>query len=307
MNAAATAGGLGAIFLWSTTVAVARSLGEALGGVTAAAAVFGVSGLLALASLAPRARRRRAILQLPRRYLVGCGLLFTAYMLLLFVALGLAEGRARVLEVGLLNYLWPILTLLFSVPLLGRRAGPLLWPGTALALGGVVLVLTAGAGVTWASFAGNLARDPAAYGMGMLAAVAWALYSNLARRWAGGRDVGAVDLFLPVTAVVLGAVAALVPEPRAWSARAILEAVFLGCATYAGYGLWDRAMRRGDVVLVAAVSYLTPLLSTLVSCLYLAVVPARELWVGCVLLVAGSVLSWRAVAGGGEREAAATG
>jgi hypothetical protein len=47
----ATAGGLGAILLWSMTVAVARHLFERLGPVTAATAVYGVSGVMAIGSL----------------------------------------------------------------------------------------------------------------------------------------------------------------------------------------------------------------------------------------------------------------
>jgi len=71
----------------------------------------------------------------------------------------------------------------------------------------------------------------------------------------------------------------------------------------AAYALWDRAMRRGNLLLVAACSYFTPLLSTLVSCGYLGVEPGGRLWLGCVVLVAGSLLTWRSVcdsADGGE-------
>jgi drug/metabolite transporter (DMT)-like permease len=73
--------------------------------------------------------------------------------------------------------------------------------------------------------------------------------------------------------------------------------VFLGLSTYAGYALWDRAMRTGNVASVAAASYLTPLFSTLVSVLYLGVTPGPRLWAGCAVLVTGSVLSWRSVSG----------
>ena len=72
--------------------------------------------------------------------------------------------------------------------------------------------------------------------------------------------------------------------------------IFLGAATVLAYSCWDLAMRRGDILLVAAASYFTPLLSTLVSCLYLGIVPGAKLWLGCAVLVAGSLLSWRAVA-----------
>jgi drug/metabolite transporter (DMT)-like permease len=80
----ATAGGFVAILLWSTSVAVVRNLSELLGPITAAAAVYGVSGIAALVSLLRRRQRLQQILRLPARYLLGCGALFVGYMLLLF-------------------------------------------------------------------------------------------------------------------------------------------------------------------------------------------------------------------------------
>ena len=290
-----TIGGFVAIVLWSTTVALARSLSEQLGPLTAAAAVYGVSGAIAVIHLLLPGGGVRRIRGLPLKYLAGCGFLFVSYMLLLFLAVGLAEGHEQVLEVGLLNYLWPALTILLSVVLLKKRASLLLFPATLLALSGVVVVLTQGADLSWQSFSQNLAANPIAYSLGLGAAMSWAFYSVLARRWAGGEGKGAVDLFLPTTAGVLLLVCCFVDEPRAWSPSTLREVLFLGVATYLAYGLWDTAMRTGNVVLVAAGSYLTPFLSTVVSCVYLSIPTRSSLWVGCGMLVVGSLLSWLSV------------
>jgi drug/metabolite transporter (DMT)-like permease len=297
----ATAGGFAAILLWSATIALARSLSEQLGPVTAAAAVYSVAGAASLARLACPGQRRRQILDLPLRYLLGCGTLFAGYMLCLYLAVGLAADRQQVLEVGLLNYLWPALTLLLTVAILRRPAGWLLLPGTLLALAGLVLVLTQGEGLSLEALGQNLSSRPAAYALALAAALCWALYSVLARKWAGGSASGGVDLFLPATAAVMLLLAATVDEPQGWGSRPAAEALALGMATWAAYLLWDSAMRTGSIVLVAAGSYLTPLFSTFASCLYLAVVPAAGLWIGCGMLVAGSLASWYAVSGGSPR------
>lgn len=300
----ATVGGFGAILLWSTTIAVARSLSEQLGPVKAAAAATTVSGVAGLLSLLGSSRKRLQVGQLPARYLVGCGLLFLVYTLLLYLAIGWARNRQEALEVGLLNYLWPALTLVLALPLLGKKANWVLLPGSLLALGGVFLVMTHGQAVSWQSFYRHFSGNPVAYVLAATAAASWALYSNLARRWAGGREEGAVSVFLPVTALVLLLLGHLVDEPGMWNRRSMLECLFLGVATYFGYALWDNAMRRGNIVMVAAASYFTPFLSTIVSCLYLAVVPGARLWAGCVLLVLGSFLSWRSVSRASAAETA---
>lgn len=288
----ATVGGLIALLLWSTTVALARSASEKVGPFTAAAAIYGVSAVAACISLLFAPTKLRQMLRLPRLYLGVCGLLFVLYMIALYIAIGLAHDRTQTLVVALLNYLWPALTILLSLPLLRVKATLWLLPGTVLAMAGVGLVLMQGHDLSWRALAASSLANPAAYLLATFAAIAWALYSNLTRRWAGGSGPGAAELFLSATALAMLLLSLASHEPRAWTTRAVAEVVAMGLANWTAYRLWDTAMRRGNMSLVAAASYGTPLLSTVVSCLYLGVTAGGSLWVGCLLLIAGSALSW---------------
>ena len=145
-----------------------------------------------------------------------------------------------------------------------------------------------------AASAGSRA-NPAAYVLDLIAAAAWSLYSNLARRWAQPGSGGAVEVFIPLTGLLLLLVRLLRPESGAWTTKAAIEAAALGGITMMAYVLWDVAMREGDLPVVLACSYFTPLLSTLVSSAYLGVMPRSVLWLGCLLIVAGSLVSWRSV------------
>ena len=117
-----TLAGIAAVLLWSTTVAFSRTLSEQMGPFSAGAAVYLLAGLLGLAEMARGQSGFARLFRLPRRYLLGCGALFAAYILLLYAAVGLAHSHAQVLAVGLANYLWPSLTLLFALPIQRRRA-----------------------------------------------------------------------------------------------------------------------------------------------------------------------------------------
>ncbi len=289
--------GLGAILLWSTTVAVARRLSEQVGPITAAASVYMTSGVLCAGYLLWRGHPVRRARELPRRYLLCCGLLFTFYAFAVFLAIGLAAGRRQVMELGLLNYLWPTLTILFSLLLLKTKANWWLAPATLLALAGVVLVLTSSGTISWATISNGVCGNPAAYALALLAAVSWALYSTLTRRWAGPDSGGAATFFIVATGLVLLVLRLIFPENGSWTGPAVAEAVGLGAATAVAYVWWDAAMRKGDVMLVASCAYLTPLLSTLICWAYLGTQPGTVLWLGCGLLVAGSYLSWRSVSG----------
>lgn len=290
-----TAGGLLAIVLWSATFALARSLSEQVGSLTAGTAAYLFGGMVCLLRLWLSPKPLGPLLKLPRRYLFVCGFLFILYTALIYLAVGLARDREQLLEVALVNYLWPAATILLSIPLLNKRGSLCLLPGTLIALAGVFLVMTQGAQVSWPSFRENLQSNPVAYLLVLIVAVAWALYSNLARRWSEPGGGGAVELFVPATGLVLLGMRIASPEPASWSAQAVVEAGVLGAITALAYALWDLAMRKGNLLLVAACSYLTPLLSTLVSCAYLNVMPGSRLWAGCALIVVGSLVSWRSV------------
>jgi drug/metabolite transporter (DMT)-like permease len=290
-----TLAGLAAILFWSTTVALARSLSEQVGPLTSGAAVYVTGGVLLIAASFIDRNRATRLRQLSPLYVFGCGALFLGYTAALFLALGLAKDRTQSLEVGLVNYLWPALTILFSLVLLSKRARIGLLPGTLLSLLGVALVMTPDNAVSWRSFWSNAAANPAAYGLGALAALQWALYSNLTRRWASPNSRGAVPLFIVITGLAFWASRCVVAESGQWTARTAAEAAFLGLATALAYLFWDLAMRKGDVVLVASCSYLTPFFATAVGCIYLGVAPTVSLGVGCLLIIGGSFLSWLSV------------
>jgi len=292
---AATAGGLGALLLWSTTIAVIRSLSERVGPIGAAAWVYSLGGLLCLARYAWSSDGWRQLRTLPRKYLFGCGGLFISYSVLLYLAVGLAKDREQALEIGLVNYLWPASTLLLSVVLLKKRATSLLIPGTILATGGVVLVMTQGGGVSWLSFSSHFRANPVAYLLGLAAAIDWALYSNLTRLWSPPGGASAVGLFIAFSGLILQVMNWYSTASPSWTLGAVAEVVFMGSVTALAYVLWEVAMRKGNLLLVAACSYITPFMSTLISCAYLKVTPGPRLWAGCAMIVVGSVTSWRSV------------
>jgi len=291
-----TALGVVAIVIWSSNIAISRSLAEKVGSITAASCMMIAGGLLGCAWEGRERGRMRSMLGLPRAYLLSCGSTFVAYMACLFLAIGMARTRQQTLEVGMLNYLWPALTLVFSVPLLKVRVRRVFWLGVLLALaGGTLAPLQPG---TWspAAMLGSLSSHPGPYVFALAAAVSWALYSNFSRRFGDPARGGAVPLFVLASGLVLALMRPLVDESSTWSVRAIAELAFMALLpTLIAYSLWDRAVRRGHVTLIAALSYLIPVLSTLLSSLYLQVTVGWNLWVACAMIVSGAVVCQRAV------------
>jgi len=222
-----------------------------------------------------------------------------AYTVLLYAAVGFAETRIQVITVTVCNYLWPSLTLLFAVPILGWRTRPLLLLcGTLAGVGGVALAIGAG-GVDvhhGTTSSGHVVSTLPA----ILAAVAWGLYSNLSRRWGGAGAENAMPVFLLASGLVLLGLRACRVEHSAWTAQVVLEAAYMAVfPTLLAYACWDTSARRGNLSLVAAFSYLTPLLSVLVSSLHLHLPVPPQQWLAGGLVVVGAVLCKLSVVVGG--------
>jgi len=129
------------------------------------------------------------------------------------------------------------------------------------------------------------------------AAVAWALFNNFSRKWGGATDGGAVPIFLLISGLVLLALRSCTAETPHYTPRVMLElAYMIVFPTLLAYIFWDVGMRKGKIILLASLSYLIPLLSTLISCAYLRVIPGPSLWLACAMVIGGAAICKRSVA-----------
>ncbi len=287
--------GILAILFWSTNVAFSRSLIEQMGLLTSGAAIFLLGGGLSLAYVARRERGLGFLKRSSKKYLFGCGLLFVINTVALQVAIGLAASRTQTIIAGLINYLWPSLSLWFSIYILGKKARWFLPVGLIISLAGMWLASTNGEVL-------NIREvlQPATlgvYAIALLAAVTWGLYSNWSRKWAGGaNDSGAVPVFLIGTGACLGLVRLFVPEVSSFSAGTALELTYMVIfPTMLAYIFWDSAMRQGRMITVVALSYFIPLFSTIISALRLGVILRPEVWLAAGLIIVGAYFSRAAI------------
>ncbi|MDB5413539.1 MAG: EamA/RhaT family transporter [Rubritepida sp.] len=244
----ATLCGIGALLLWAT-LALLSKLATGLPPLQVTAMSFSVAGTLGLAIVAARGRLG-ALRQPPLVWAHGVGGLF-GYHALYFTALAYAPA----VEANLLNYLWPLLIVLFSAPILGLRLGPRRLAGVALGFAGCALLLGGGA------------RFPAEAYFGFLCAVGcalvWSLYSVIAKRLSAV-PTEAVAGFCAVSAILalaahLAFEPSVLPDARQWLAAVLLGLGPVGAAFF----LWDLGMKRGDPRLLGTLAYAVPVASTL--------------------------------------------
>lgn len=187
------------------------------------------------------------------------------YHFLLFTAFGLAPA----VEANLLNYLWPLGIVLMAPLLLpGVRLTPAHMAAALAGFAGAAIAIAGrSSGAAGATDAAGAAHPAVGYACAIGAAFIWSSYSLLTKRLAmTGRD-------FPTAAIgTFGLVSGLLAlgchwlwEPRvALSLRdmALIAALALGPLGGAFF-LWDKALKLGDARQIGVLSYLTPLLSTL--------------------------------------------
>jgi drug/metabolite transporter (DMT)-like permease len=288
----ATLFGLAAILLWSGLAVLTTSSGS-MPAFQLTAVTFAIGGSCGLALLARRGELR-VLRQRPRVWALGVGGLFS-YHALYFAALRSAPPA----EAGLVNYLWPLLIVLFSALLPGERLTLRHVLGALSGFAGL-LVLFAGSGAGQA----GPAFVPG-YGLALAAAFVWAGYSVLSRRFAEVPS-GVVAWFCLATSA-LAALAHLGLEetvwptaPVEWAAVGLLGLGPVGLAFF----LWDRGMKQGDIRLLGVLSYAAPVLSTLWLVLAGQAEPSWALAGACGLIVLGGALA--SGMGRGRRAAAQT-
>jgi drug/metabolite transporter (DMT)-like permease len=244
----ATLCGLGALLLWAFLALLARGA-SGLPPLQVTAMAFGTAGILASAWLAARGQLA-ALRQPPIAWLHGVGGLF-GYHALYFAALAWAPP----VEANLINYLWPLLIVLLSAPILGLRLGPRRLAGVALGFVGCVLVVGPGAAFPPGAAPGFLCAAAAA--------LVWAVYSVTARRLAAV-PTEAVAGFCLASAVLAAAAHLAFETTVVPGMRELTSALVLGLGPVgAAFFLWDIGMKRGDPRLLGTLAYAVPVASTL--------------------------------------------
>ena len=171
---------------------------------------------------------------------------------LLFIAL----RHAPPVQANLVNYLWPLGMVVLA---------PLFLPGMKLHWRQVLAALLGFAGAALAIVGGQSVDGGLAWGYlpALASAFVWASYSLLTQR-VPPFATSAIGLFALVSGV-LSLICHTLLEPAAqvsaqdWPWLVLMGLGPLGAAFY----LWDAALKRGNAQQIGLLSFLTPLLSTL--------------------------------------------
>ncbi|ASG08965.1 aromatic amino acid DMT transporter YddG [Vibrio anguillarum] len=278
--------GVAAILLWSCLMGLIRTVTEQFSPIGGAALIYTVSSVFLMLVMGVPKFKHFSL-----RYVLIGGALFVSYEICLALALGMANDRHQALEMAVINYLWPALTVLFAVFLSRKPVHILVYPSVALAFVGVAWTITGDSGFSVMQISANIATNPLTYSMAFGGAIIWAVYCNITKQLANGQN--AIILFFMATAIALWIKYFLSSESTlVFTVPATLNLALTGVVMGSGYALWNVAILRGNMVLLATLSYFTPVISTLLSSLILGVALGVSFWQGVIMVTMGSLICW---------------
>lgn len=236
---------LSAIIIWST-LAILGFYTKKVPSLQLLAISLTISGLSSLVNIKE--------FKVPvKTLLIGVGGIF-GYHYFIFTSYKFAP----IVDVNLLNYLWPLLIVFLSPVILKQyklKSHHII--GTLLGFTGAFLIFTGGRiNFDFQYLPGYL--------LATIAAIIWSLYSLLMKK---------VEYFptavIGIFCLISGALSVIMvfatgqriyyPSTTEWVSMILLGLGPMGLAFF----LWDKAMKEGDPRIVGSLSYLTPFLSTL--------------------------------------------
>jgi drug/metabolite transporter (DMT)-like permease len=215
-------------------------------------------------------------------WLLGVGGLF-GYHLALFIAF----AHAPAVEANLINYLWPLLIVLFAAFLPGEHFRWQHVVGALLALAGCWMLLGGKA-------TGFDSQYILGYGAAVVAALTWSSYSVLSRL-VKSVPTDAVGWFCAVTAVLAG-IFHLMLEQTQWPANSLqwIGVIGLGLGPVGlAFFTWDHGIKHGNIQLLGVLAFGAPLLSTIILVAMNKAPFSITLLLACVAITLGAFIASR--------------
>lgn len=284
----ATAIGCCAPIFWGMSVSLVRMISETIG-VTAGLAINYIAAAIFTYFIFGLPRFSRLPL---KYYILGLGSAVACALSFAF-SLAMAKDGTQTMEVGMVNYLWPSLTVLFAVIFNKQKAKWWIALGMLSAVYGIMMILSGRYLVDFASFFSHIKDNPVCYFLGLVAAVSWAAYSNFTTAW--GRGENPTALIFIINAVLFNSMWLLDGTPANFSVKGLLIVALTSAVMGGAYGLWTYGVQKGNISIMGIASYFTPVLSCIFASLLIGAALNHTFWVGVGIVVLGSFICWLAL------------
>lgn len=286
----ATLVGFSAILQWSSIVGLLKKISFSIGADLAVLFMYTFSAALLLVLF-----RIPSLKLIPRVYLISATVLFLVYELCFSYAIALAQTAQQAIEISLVNYLWPSMTVAMLILFKELKFNPMVIVGLSISLGGIIYIQTGNGAFDWHTVLNNIQVNPISYILAFLGASLWALYCVITKKYSGGHNPIAL-FFLCITIVLWLKMALLHPEQLSTlphvDVSTMAYMLMVSIVTGLGYAAWNIGINQGNITLLVTLSYFSPIFSSLLSMWILQTQLSVSFWQGAILVTLGSFICW---------------
>jgi len=282
------------IIIWGTSAIFTRNLSTSIGAYTSAALVNLIGGVVVLGRQMVIKKEFVHWKEVTWKYWPICGALFVIYTASSYVSMSIVEKDEAVITLVLIRFLWPLFTLIFTIPILKAKASKWLIASVAVSMIGIIIAKLGNTIFDLPNFIHNIffGEDVLGYLLGFAVAISWGLYTNLTKKYIGLLDVDGVGIYMISAAAILGVIALNVDEPRQFSGILILQILYAGIVVGSVANvLWNLSIKKGNMLLVVLTSNFLPIISTIMTSLLLGVGITVPIIIGSLLVVMGTMWS----------------
>ena len=187
-------------------------------------------------------------------------------------------------EAMMLNYIWPIMVVVFAIPIFKEKLTLKKLLAILLGFIGVLIIVTRG------NILSLRLSNPLGDFLALLAGCCWGLFSNLGRK---SKEDTNISYFIYFTTMFLLSIPSLLllSKPVLPTQRSFLGILSLGTLNLAlAYFLWFEALELGQIASVASLAYLTPFASLVYIFILLGERIVLSQLLGLLLIVTGTFI-----------------
>lgn len=286
----ATLIGFSAILQWSTIIGLLKKVSSSIGADLAVLFMYSLSAVLLFALF-----RIPNLKQIPRKYLFGATALFVVYEICFSYAIALAQNAQQAIEISLVNYLWPSMTILMLILFKELKFNKWVILGLGISLAGVFYIQTGNGAIDLATVISHMQSNPLSYGLAFVGASLWSLYCVMTKKYSQGHNP--ISLFFIATSLVLW-LKMLVLHPEQFvhivqiDATTLMYMLMVSTVTGLGYAAWNIGINRGNITMLVTLSYFSPIFSSIMSMWILQTPLSKTFWLGAIMVTLGSFVCW---------------
>ncbi|WDZ52855.1 aromatic amino acid DMT transporter YddG [Acinetobacter vivianii] len=283
----ATLIGLSAIIMWASMVGLVKYMSAAIGPAMGITLIYTFSALIVLAIF-----RFPNLKLISKKYLVLATTLFIVYELCFSFAIAYSKTSQQAIEVSIVNYLWPSLTIVAFVIFKELKFNLLILFGLFISISGIIYIQAGNDSFSVQSVMNNLKDNPLSYLLALSGAIIWAFYCVVTRKMSKGQNP--ISIFFIGVALTLWLKLGLTDQlvMPALNLSLSLYLLLAAAAVGLGYAAWNIGIIHGNITILVVASYFTPIISSVLAMFVLDTELPVTFWQGTTLVTLGSFICW---------------